>query len=129
MRQVRNELIKEQLLLGKPVVYRSSGGSLWPKVRSGDQCSLHPVTDTSNVNVGDIVFCKVQPGNRLYGHAVKKKECGYAPPARYRSHYEGGEGQGWYFIILKLKAWTRLGDCPKLKPGAKWPPVKAGSHK
>ena len=43
-RAQRNEMIKEQLQLGKPVIYRSSGWSLYPRVWSNDLCSYDPVT-------------------------------------------------------------------------------------
>ena len=83
LRGVRNRLIKEELLKHKPVIYRSSGGSLYPRVSSGDQCTSHPVTAPSDVEENDIVFCEVQPGDRLYGHLVKVKAWGYGPPAPY----------------------------------------------
>ena len=44
LREVRNQMIKEQLLLGKPVIYRSSGWSLYPRVWSNDLCTYEPVT-------------------------------------------------------------------------------------
>ena len=74
LREVRNCLIKEELLNHKPVTFRSSGWSLYPRVHSGDQCTFHPVTHPSEVAENDIVFCEVQPGDRFYGHVVKKKE-------------------------------------------------------
>ena len=66
LREERNVLIKEQLQLGKPVVYRSSGWSLWPRVWSNDLCSYDPVTSANEVRCGDIVFCQVQPGDRFF---------------------------------------------------------------
>ena len=57
----------------KPVTYRISGWSLWPRINSGDQCTFHPVTDPSEVAENDTVFCEVQPNNRFYGHVVKQK--------------------------------------------------------
>ena len=73
LREVRNEMIKNELLLGRPVIYRSSGWSLWPKVWSNDQCTFEPVTSADDVNEKDIVFCQVQPGDRFYGHLVSCK--------------------------------------------------------
>ena len=39
LRAVRNGMIKEQLQLGKPVIYRSSGWSLYPRVWANDLCT------------------------------------------------------------------------------------------
>jgi len=103
LREVRNRLIKENLLKHKPVIYRSSGGSLYPRVCSGDQCTFHPVTAPADVAENDIVFCEVQPRDRFYGHLVKKKVWGYKPPAPY--DHDVGAGAGWYFIISNLKGW------------------------
>ena len=74
LRHERNKLIKEKLLAGETVCYRSSGSSLKPRVKSGDQCTFIPVTEACQVERNDIVFCEVQPGDRFYGHVVKKRE-------------------------------------------------------
>ena len=91
LRAVRNEMIKEQLQLGKPVIYRSSGWSLCPRVWSNDLCTYEPVTSADEVQEDDIVFCQVQPGDRFYGHLVPRK------------WFQGGE---WYFTISNLKGWS-----------------------
>ena len=88
LREERNVLIKEQLQLGKPVIYRSSGWSLYPRVWSNDLCSYDPVTSANEVRFGDIVFCQVQPGDRFFAHVVSRK------------WFENGE---WYFKISNLR--------------------------
>ena len=102
LREVRNRLIKEELLKHKPVIYRSSGGPLYPRVSSGDQCTFHPVTHASEVAENDIVCCEVQPGDRFYCHRVKTKEwrCGPPPP-----HIGLGDGAGYYFVISNMHGW------------------------
>ena len=45
LREHRNELIKEGLLEGKLVQYKSSGWSLYPIVWSGDTCIFEPMRD------------------------------------------------------------------------------------
>ena len=60
-----------------------------------------PVTKESQVEVNDIVFCEVQPGDRFHGHVVKKKEWYFW----YRCHYFTisnlrGRKNGWYYIEL-----------------------------
>ena len=73
LREVRNKLLKEKLLAGDTVCYRSSGWSLWPRVSSGDMTTYRPVRSVEQVNIDDIVFCEVQPGSRFYAHLVKEK--------------------------------------------------------
>ena len=74
LREVRNNQIKQQLQAGLNVCYRSSGSSLWPRVCCNDRCTYEPVRDASvQVEVGDIVFCQVQPSDRFYAHVVAKK--------------------------------------------------------
>ena len=88
LRAVRNEMIKEQLQLGKPVMYRSSGWSLYPRVSANDLCSYEPVTSADEVHEDDIVFCQVQLGDRFYAPLVSCK------------WFQDGE---WYFTISNLK--------------------------
>ena len=73
LRAVRNEMIKEQLQLGKPVLYRSSGWSLYPRVWSNNLCSYGPVTSADEVDKHDFVFCEIQPGERFFAHLVSRK--------------------------------------------------------
>ena len=70
LRLVRNAMIKEMLVGGRTVQYRSTGDSLKPRVRSNDVTMWEPVKDHSLLKVGDIVFCVVQEGDRFYGHAI-----------------------------------------------------------
>ena len=58
LRGVRNEMIKKQLQLARPVIYRSSGSSLYPRVWSNDLCTYEPVTSIDEVNEDDIVFLR-----------------------------------------------------------------------
>ncbi len=99
LRKVRTEMVKEKLLAGKSVCFRSSGNSLWPRVHSNDLVTYTPVTKPEEVQVDDIVFCEVQPGDRFFAHVVKRKEwwdwreCGNTPE-------QGGE---WFFTISNIR--------------------------
>ena len=97
-REFRNEMIKEKLLNGRSVCYRTSGWSLCPRVYPNDQTTYDPVTSADQVEEEDNVFCQVQPGNRFYGHLVKHKTW---------SHF----GQVWVFRISDLKGNTENGWC------------------
>ena len=72
-RELRNNMIKEQLQKGRNVAYISSGWSLWPRVLSNDRCTYEPVESEDQVRQDDIVFCQVQPGDRFYAHLVTTK--------------------------------------------------------
>ena len=60
-----------------------SGHSMYPMVQSGDVCTFHPIQavtaegqlsiqkERSEIGVGDIVFCQVQPSLRYYAHIVR----------------------------------------------------------
>ena len=77
LRWERNVRIKEQLQKGLNVCYRSSD-SMWPTVKSGDLCVFAPfpaAASAEDIQVGDIVFCEVQPGNRFCTHFVLRKDC------------------------------------------------------
>ena len=98
-REVRNQAIKEQLLSGSPVCYRSSGWSLYPRVHCGDQTTYLPVTHADQVKEGDIVFCEVQLGNRFYAHPVKKKEREWRNGEwKFTISNAAGRENGWCYI-------------------------------
>ena len=90
LRYDRNCMIREFLEICRPVVYKSSGNSMWPLVQSNDVVALHPIQagtadkgkhaiqkEGSEIGVGDIVFCEVQPTKMYYCHIVVKEEKDY----------------------------------------------------
>ena len=81
-RFVRNQMIKQDLLAGKIVQFRSSGSSLSPIVESGDSCMFEPIDWNTRLRMGwDVVFCEVQPSGRFFAHKVICYEFEYAPTA------------------------------------------------
>jgi hypothetical protein len=95
-REARNVMLKEALLEGRSVCYRSSGWSLWPKIHSNDQTTYDPVTAASaEIQVGEVVFCQVQPGNRFYAHLVLRQ--------KWDSFSEAGSGGEWRYFIGNMK--------------------------
>ena len=103
LRWVRDSMIKEKLKRGKTVQYRSGGSSLYPRVHSGDTCMFEPVTSPSDLELGHIVFCQVQPGGRYHantilridGHTAESAQCG--TKAAYTIGTQKGRGHGWYY--------------------------------
>ena len=72
-RAVRDALAREKLENWISIKHRSSGGCLWPRIHSGDECTYDPVTKDGDVEVNDIVFCQPQPKDRYFCHLVKSK--------------------------------------------------------
>lgn len=66
----------EKLLSGETIISKEPGNSMLPIIRSKQPVKLAPVT-WEQVQVGDIVYCKVQ--GRLFTHLVRaidpKKGC------------------------------------------------------
>jgi hypothetical protein len=96
-RKMRNEMIKDKLKAGRSVCYRSSGWSLYPRVHCNDQTIYDPVTSDDQVQVGDIVFCQVQPYDRFFAHLVKEKNWRNAAWCFIISNI-AGYVNGWCFI-------------------------------
>ena len=74
LRKVRNCMVRDMLLSGRSAQFRSSGNSLYPLVRSGDVSMWEPVSDHDTLELGDVVFCQVQEGDRFYAHMIQKIE-------------------------------------------------------
>lgn len=64
-------MIIEQLSLGKNVSYRPSGNSMTPLIYSGDLVTLTPC-ELNDVEIGDVVFCKVKGTILLHLCTAKK---------------------------------------------------------
>jgi hypothetical protein len=90
LRDARNRLIREYLIEGRSVFYKSSGSSMWPLVQANDGCSFYPTQavtakdgvhsiqkGASEICVGDIVFCQVQRSQQYYDHLVLDVEQSY----------------------------------------------------
>jgi hypothetical protein len=58
-----------KLQSGEAIQFRPRGNSMTPKIESGQLCTVAPLRDEDEIQVGDIVVCKVN-GNQ-YLHLVK----------------------------------------------------------
>ena len=97
---MRNENVKIYLMEGNAIRYRSSGNSMYPRIKGNDMCFYAPVENLdTNVDVDDVVFCQVQPSNHFYAHLVWKKV------------YDGKEKR-WYYGIGSMQGrwngWTTI---------------------
>lgn len=75
----------EILKSGQSVSFRPKGNSMTPIIKSGDLVTVEPITD---VNVGDIVLCKVK--GREYLHLVSAIDGN-----RYQISNNHGFVNGW----------------------------------
>ena len=109
LRDARNRLIRESLIEGRSVFYRSSGKSMWPLVQSDDACTFHPIQavtakdgihtiekEASDIGVGDIVFCQVQPRQHHYAHIVLSVEDHHQEPKYWIGNIQK-RVNGWCF--------------------------------
>jgi hypothetical protein len=91
----------EQLKAGETVSFRPRGNSMAGKIKSGQLCTVEP-TDSSSLQVGDIVLCKVN-GNE-YLHLVKAVQGN-----RFQIGNNRGRINGW------ITANSIFGKCVKIE--------------
>ena len=94
-REQRDRLTINRLQRGQNAYFKSSGRSLEPRVKSGDGCTYVPIRD-SDINLEDIVFCAVQPHNRIFAHRVTKISFCYGKPF-YTIANKSGHENGWCY--------------------------------
>lgn len=57
------------LVAGKTVSFRPAGNSMTGRIRSGQLCTVAPVTPETDLSVGDVVLCRVSTATYL--HLIK----------------------------------------------------------
>ena len=60
--------IIEKLKNKETVSFRPHGNSMTPKIYSGNLVTISPIEETSCIEVGDVVYCKVN--GRIFLHLV-----------------------------------------------------------
>lgn len=78
----------ERLVLGETVQFRPRGGSMNPKIKSGELCTVEPLGEHV-VQKNDVVLCKVK-GN-VYLHFVSAVR----PGDLYQISNAKGHVNGW----------------------------------
>jgi len=61
-----------RLKAGETVAFRPRGASMSGRIESGQLCTVEPVLDHANLEIGEIVLCKVN-GNE-YLHIIKARQ-------------------------------------------------------
>jgi hypothetical protein len=85
---------------GHTVSFRPRGGSMAPKIESGQLCTVAPV-DPAELRVGDIVLCKVHGAEYL--HLVKAIQGQRFQIGNNRGHVNGWIGPSSIFgRLLKV---------------------------
>src|SRR4051812_30217319 len=91
----------EKLRTGETVSFRPRGHSMAGKIESGQLCTVDPV-DSSTLEVGDIVLCKVN--GREYLHLIRAIQ-----GPRYQIGNNRGRINGW------VSAGSIFGRCVRVE--------------
>jgi hypothetical protein len=96
---MRRNYILEKLQKGEKVIcYKESGNSMTPILKSRQGVDLEPISDSTALNIDDIVYCKINGG--FYTHkitAIKEDQ--------YQISNNHGHVNGW---IHKDKIYGRV---------------------
>ena len=99
---------------------------MWPLVQSDDACTLHPIQavtakegahsvqkEASEIGVGDIVFCQVQPSQQYYTHIVLDVGwCFWSKEPKYWIGNIQGRRNGWCYrehifgVLVEVQVWS-----------------------
>ena len=68
------EEIKQALLNGETVMHWEFGNSMFPFLKSGEYCLIHPINSPDEVNVGNPVFCTFKGAYHMVHRCTDKYE-------------------------------------------------------
>ena len=94
-REMRNSMMKLQLLQSRPVQYKAAGSSVHPRIQDGSICVFEPVHERTEIIVGDVVFCQAQPRNIFVAHWVVRIDTTAGSAAMYHIGTTDGNLDGW----------------------------------
>jgi hypothetical protein len=92
-----------QLKQGKTVSFRPRGSSMQPRIKSGQLCTVAPIADVAELEVDDIVLCKVR--GTEYLHLIKAIQ-----GARFQIGNNRGHINGWVTAGTIYGKLIALGD-------------------
>lgn len=86
---------------GRTISFRPHGSSMIPKIRSGELCTVEPVTDASTIAIGDVVLCRVNGSQYL--HLVTAREGDRVRISNNSGHHNGWAGpQAIFGKLIKV---------------------------
>jgi phage repressor protein C with HTH and peptisase S24 domain len=86
---------------GKTVSFRPHGGSMTPKIESGQLVTVSP--DVGEIKKGDILFCKVK--GRMFCHLVSAVQGERYQISNNHGHVNGWIGRnGVYGKVVRVEA-------------------------
>ena len=106
MRHARNLVIKDQLQKGNNVQFRCSGLSMYPAVQEGGYCVFEPVLCLSKLQIGDIVFCQIEPEETFCAHTIS----GLSKPSAASAQYGDDDGE-WVNFSISTQHGKQVGNC------------------
>lgn len=93
----------EKLKVGEVVQFRPSGQSMTGKIESRQLCTVEPIRDVDELQVGDIVLCKVNGSEYLHLIVARKGE-------RFQIGNNRGFVNGWIGSNAIFGRCTRVED-------------------
>lgn len=84
----RLNTIVERLQQGETVTWRPQGNSMTPRILSGEQVTVEPITPETTLEVNDVVYAKV--AGSVYLHLISAIQDG-----RYQISNNHGHVNGW----------------------------------
>lgn len=58
----------EKVKNGETITFNPKGNSMLPRIKSGQEVTVYPLNDTSILEVGNVVLCKVR--GRIFLHLI-----------------------------------------------------------
>lgn len=83
---------RDTLATGQTVTVRPSGNSMTPRLKHRQEITIEPITPETEIDVGDIVFCKVH--GQFFIHLVTARNQ-VDGTERYRISNNHGHVNGW----------------------------------
>jgi hypothetical protein len=92
----------KQLQAGNTISFREFGGSMTPKIQSGEKITVAPVTPETEIKKGDVVCCRVK--GRLMTHLVTAVSNGRYQISNNHNHVNGWAGRNSiYGKVIKVE--------------------------
>ncbi len=98
---------RQDLAEGKSVSFRPKGNSMSPKIESGQLVTVEPIEDHTQIEIGDIVFCKVKGNHYVHLVQATQKKMG---GVRFQIGNNRNHTNGWTFQSNVFGKVTKVTD-------------------